>query len=109
VTNYGSASVRASSLPAKHVYARQRLFAGALAGFLLQLLVAFVLGMVLAGGFALTVRVGATLTSSMIATPLALTVGFAFMLKEESRSFGGGIVGGAVIATIVLVLLYFVL
>lgn len=72
-----------------------------------QLLLAIILGFVLAGGMAFLVRVVGTLLSSLIATPLVFTAGFALMLKEQSRALGGGVVLGGLAATLLLVFAYF--
>ncbi|MGH8793182.1 MAG: hypothetical protein ACRDXX_11110 [Stackebrandtia sp.] len=92
----------------KQSYARQRLGVGIGVGAGGHLLVSCVLGMLLTGGMSLTVRVVATLISCAIATPAAFSVGFAFMLKEDTRSLGGGIVIGGLLSTILLAVMYFV-
>ncbi|GAA4901791.1 hypothetical protein GCM10023223_17120 [Stackebrandtia albiflava] len=109
VTDYGSARVRTAAKPSGQVYARRRLIAGLVAGALGQLLVATLLGFLLAGGLAYGVRVMATLFSGMIATPLLFTAGFALMFKNDSRSLGGGVVLGAFLASLLLVVLYLLL
>ena len=107
MSSYGSARVRASALPSKQTYARQRLIAGVVLGFVAQLIVALIMGFLLVGGFGLAVRILATLVSSVVATPAVFAAGFGFMLKEETRSFGVGLLAGALASTLLLVLLYF--
>lgn len=94
-------------MPPKHVYARQRLVAGLFAGLLGHVVVAVVLGFFLAGGMSLSTRATATLIACVIATPAAFSVGFAFMLKSDSRSFGGGIAAGGLLSTILLTFGFF--
>lgn len=107
MTGHGSARVR-PALPSRQTYARQRLVAGLVGGFAAQLVLAFVLGIVLVGGFSLGVRVFATVVSSVIATPLLFSLGFACMLKPDARPFGGGLVAGALLSSILLLVGYLV-
>ncbi|HIV56579.1 MAG TPA: hypothetical protein H9902_01355 [Candidatus Stackebrandtia faecavium] len=109
MSGYGSARVRSSPAPAaKSGRAKERLIAGLIAGAVAQLVVAFILGLLLAGGFSLSVRVMSTLISSVVATPALLSLGFACMLKKDSRPFGGGMVGGALGSTLLLLVLFLI-
>lgn len=92
--------MRVSGTSSSQVYARRRFGVGIALGAGLQMLIAVILGFILAGTFILSVRVAATLFSSLIATPAMFTAGFALMLKDRSRPLGGGIVLGALLATI---------
>lgn len=103
--SYGAARVRAADMRSKHEYARQRFLAGITSGALGQLVLAFLLGLALLSGSGLGIRVYGAFISCLIATPAVLSIGFAIMLKDEARSFGGGIVAGSVAATLLWVLL----
>lgn len=89
----------------KQEYARQRFGAGIVVGGLAQLVLAFLLGLALLSASGFGVRMTAGLVSCLIATPALLSVGFAIMLKDDARSFGGGILVGAAAATLLWVLL----
>ena len=106
VTTYGSARVRTPVKEPSQVYARRRFGVGVAAGAVVQLLLATILGFMLVDGMAFMVRVVGTLLSSMIATPLVFTGGFALMLKDRTRSLGGGVVLGGLAATILLVVAF---
>jgi hypothetical protein len=109
VSSYGSARVRSAPVPSDQVFARRRLIVGIIAGAVVQFVLATVLGFVLAGGLAMGIRVMATLFSSMIATPLLFVGGFALMLKDDSRSLGGGVVLGALLSTLLLLVVFLLL
>lgn len=106
VSTYGSAQVRVSGTSSSQVYARRRFGVGIALGAGAQIVIAVILGFILAGTFIMSVRVAATLFSSLIATPALFTVGFALMLKDRSRPLGGGIVLGALLATMLHGLLF---
>ncbi|MGH8877599.1 MAG: hypothetical protein ACRD0P_09690 [Stackebrandtia sp.] len=105
---YGSARVRAVDMRSKHEYARQRFIAGIVTGGVGQLILAFVLGLMLLSASGLSARIDGALLSSVVATPAALSAGFGIMLKDETRSFGGGIVAGALAATVLWLLLFWI-
>ncbi|WP_041624713.1 hypothetical protein [Stackebrandtia nassauensis] len=103
--SYGAARVRAVDMRSKHEYARQRFLAGIVTGLVGQMILAFLLGLLLLSDSGLGVRIDGALISSLIATPGALSAGFAIMLKDDARAFGGGIVAGAVGATLLWLVL----
>lgn len=86
------------------MYARRRFAVGVGAGFIGHLVLAFLLGLLLAGGFSLQVRLLSTLISCVIATPGLISLGLAAMLREDSRPFGGGILVGAVVSTFLILI-----
>jgi hypothetical protein len=105
VTSYTTNRARAAAQAADSaVYSRRRFVTGLLLGFVIQLVLAAVLGFLLVDQMGpLNVRLGATTISCLIATPVTTALGFAIGLSGKLRRLGMGIVVGALLSTLVIV------
>lgn len=112
MTSYKTDRARAAALAADSaVYGRRRFGAGFFLGLVILVILAFVLGFVLVGGFGetLRVRLGATALSLLVATPLTFVLGFFVGMFGRVRRMGMGIVVGALVGTVILAGLFLLL
>lgn len=106
MSSYQSSSrAHAADVAARHsVYRKRRFFTGFPIGIIFTLIIAVALGFVLVPNAAnFDVRLGATAISVTIATPAVWVLGFALMLSQKLRAFGGGMVVGALVGTLIIV------
>ncbi|QSB04292.1 hypothetical protein [Natronoglycomyces albus] len=106
MSSYQSSSrAHAAEVAARNaVYKKRRFFTGLPIGAVIHLVFALALGFVLVpNAVNFDVRLGASVISCAIATPAIFVLGFALMLSGKLRAFGGGIVVGALLTTLLLV------
>lgn len=106
VSSYQSSSrAHAAEVAARNaVYKKRRFFTGLPIGMVLHFVLAVALGFVLVpNAVNFDVRLGATVISCAIATPAVFVLGFAIMLSGKLRAFGGGIVVGALVTSLLVI------
>lgn len=109
MTSYQTDRARAAAQAADSaVYGRRRFASGFLLGLVILVILAFALGFVMVGdiGSNLEVRLGATSISLLVALPLTCVLGFFIGMFAKVRRLGMGIVVGALVASVVIGGLY---
>ncbi|THV43506.1 hypothetical protein [Glycomyces buryatensis] len=109
MTSYKTDRARAAALAADSaVYSRRRFASGLFLGLVISIALALVLGFVLDGdvGASLKVRIGVTAMSCLVAAPLTFALGFAIALSGRLRRLGMGIVVGALIGALLIVVAF---
>ena len=107
MTSYKTDRARAAAYAADSaVYSRRRFASGLFLGLVIHILLAFALGFILVDnvGSSLTVRLGSSAISCLIATPVTWALGFAIGLSGKLRRLGMGIVVGALLGTALIVI-----
>ncbi|SDD22460.1 hypothetical protein [Glycomyces harbinensis] len=112
MTSYKTDRARAAARAADSaVYGRRRFGSGFFLGLVILVVLAVALGFVLVGdiGETVKVRLGATALSLLVAAPLTCVLGFFIGMFGKVRRLGMGVVVGALIGTLVIVVLFLLL
>lgn len=112
MTSYKTERARAAAYAADSaVYSRRRFGSGFFLGLVIQLVLAFALGFLLLDnvGTSLGARFFASTISCLIATPVVFALGFAIGLNGKLRRLGLGMVVGALVGTVLIVVPFLLL